>query len=249
MKFRSSKQYFWLGLMLILTTAVSTYAQTATISGKVTDQNTGLGIANVAVVAEGNQTGTRVAVTDSQGNYTISMGPNTNIKVRAYLTNFVFSPLQVIFVSSAFLVGPHPLDFTGTALPFPILIFGQAPILLTEDDSLKALSVDAVFFNRDPFPLLNNNYFGADKRTRIKLLLVDLDLFSGDTLSIVTAEAIDQLQIPHSLPVEDLRKVPGVPWMTQLTVMVPSDLVVPGELRVSVTLRGKTSNAATVRVQ
>jgi len=242
-------QCLWLGLTLILTTAVSTHSQTATISGKVTDQNTGLGIANVAVVALGNQTGTRVAITDVQGNYTISMGANTNIKVRAYRTNFVFNPLQVIFVSSADLTGPHPLDFSGAALPFPILIFGQAPFLLTEDNSLKALSVDSVLLKRDPFPLQNNNYFGADKRTRITLLLVELDLFSGETLSIVTAEAIDQLQIPHNLPVEDLRKVPEVPWMTQLTVMLPSDLVVPGELTVSVTLRGKTSNAATIRVQ
>ena len=156
-------QYSWLRLTLILTTAVSTYSQTATISGKVTDQNTGLGIASVAVVAEGNQTGTRLAITDLQGNYTISMGANTNIKVRAYRTNFVFNPLQVIFVSSAVLTGPHPLDFSGTALPFPILIFGQAPILLTEDDSLKALSVDSIFLKRDPFPLLNNNYFGAGR--------------------------------------------------------------------------------------
>lgn len=243
-------QWLWLGLTLILTTAVSTYSQTPTFSGKVTDQNTGLGIANVAVVAQGNQTGTRVAITDVQGNYTISMGANNNIKLRAYRTNFVFNPAQVSFISvGAFLDGPHQLDFSGAALPFPILIFAQAPFLLTEDDSLKALSVDSVFLKRDPFPLLDNNYFGADKRTRIKLLLVDLDLFSGETLSIVTAEAIDQLQIPHNLPVEDLRKVPGVPWMTQLTVMLPSNLVVPGQLTVSVTLRGQTSNSATIRVQ
>jgi hypothetical protein len=239
-----------LSFTLVLTTAVSAYSQTATFSGKVTDQSTGLGIANVAVVAQGNQTGTRVAVTDTQGNYTIPMGPNTNIKLRAYRTNFVFNPAQVIFLSSgSILTGPHQLDFSGTALPFPILIFAQAPILLTEDDSLKAFSVDSLFLKRDPFPLLNNDYFGNDKRTRIKLLLVDLDLYSGETLSIVTAQAIDQSQIPHNLVVEDLRKVPGVPWLSQLAVMLPSDLVVPGQLTVSVTVRGLTSNAATISVE
>lgn len=245
---RYSRQCFWLALTLILTSAVSAYSQTTTFSGKVTDQNTGLGIPNVAVVAQGDRTGTRVAITDTQGNYMISMGANNNIKLRPYRTNFFFNPLQVVFVSGSFLVGAHQRDFTGAALPFPILIFALEPIVLTEDDSLKALSVDSVFYNRDPFPLLNNNYFGNDKRTRIKLLLVDLDLFSGETLSIVTAQAIDQLQIPHNLPVEDLRKVPGFPWLTQLTVMLPSDLVVPGELRVSVTVRGKTTNSATLRV-
>jgi len=242
--------YFWLPLALILTTALTAYSQTATFSGRVTDQNTGLGISNVAVVALGNQTGTRVAVTDTQGNYTISMGANNNVRLRAYRTNFVFNPVQVGFVSIGTPVaGSHSLDFTGTALPFPILIFAQEPFLLTEDDSLKALSVESVFFQRDPFPLLHNTYLGNDKRTRIKLFLVDLDLLSGETLSIVTAQAIDQSQIPHNLPVEDLRKVPGFPWLSQLRVILPGDLVVPGELRVSVTFRGKTSNAGTFRVQ
>jgi hypothetical protein len=250
MKLRYSKQYLWLGLTLILTTAVPVYSQTATFSGKITDQNTGLGIADVAVVAQGNQTGTRVAITDAQGNYSLSMGSNTNIKLRAYRATFVFNPAFVGFASiGGPILGTHPLDFTGAALPFPILIFVQAPVLLTEDNSLQALSLDSVFLKRDPFPLLNNDYFGNDKRTRIKLLLIDSDIFSGETLSIITAQAIDQTQVSHNLPVEDLRKLPGIPWMSQLTVMLPGDLVVPGQLAVSVTLRGNTSNAATIRVQ
>lgn len=233
---------------LIALTAFTAYSQTATFSGKITDQNSGLAIPNVAVVALGNQTGTRVAITDAQGNYTIAMGANNNIRVRAYRTNFVFNPLQVAFVSTGIPVaGPHPLDFTGTALPFPILIFALEPILLTEDASLKALSVESVFSQRDPFPLVNNSYTGNDKRTRIKLLVVDLDLFSGESLSIVTVQAI-RSQTQHNLPVEDLRKVPGFPWLSQLTVLLPSEIV-PGELTVSVTARGKTSNAGTFRIQ
>jgi len=242
-------KYFWLSLTLVLTTTLTSYSQTATFSGKVTDQNTGLPISNVAVVAVGNQTGARVAITDAQGNYTLPMGTNNNIKLRAYRTNFIFNPLQVITVSiGAPITGPQPWDFTGTVLPFQILLIAQEPILLTEDNSLKALSVDSVTFQRDPFPLLNDNNLSSDKRTRIKLFLVDMDLYSGETLSIVTAQAIES-GVSHDLPVEDLRKVPGVPWLSQLTVMLPSDLVVPGELTVSVTARGKTSNSATIRVQ
>jgi len=245
-----SLKRFLLLLTFFLTTALTAYSQTTTISGKITDQNTGLPISNVAVVALGNQTGTRVAVTDTQGNYTISMGANSNIKIRAYRTNFVFNPLQVSFVTSgSAIVGPHQLDFTGAALPFPILIFALEPFLLTEDSSSQALSLDSVFWERDPFPVVNNNYFGTDKRTRLTLLLVDLDLYSGELLSIVTAQATDQSQTAHNLPVEDLRKVPGVPWLSQLTVMLPSDITVAGQLTVSVTVRGRTSNAATIRVQ
>ena len=65
-------KYFWLPLTLILTTALTAYSQTT--FGRVFDENTGQGIPNVAVVALGNQTGTRVALSDSQGNYTLSMG-------------------------------------------------------------------------------------------------------------------------------------------------------------------------------
>jgi hypothetical protein len=113
---------------------------------------------------------------------------------------------------------------------------------------LTALSVDSLTFQRDPFPLLNNDYLGNDKRTRIKLLLVDLELFSGETLSVISAQGIDQSQVSHNLPVEDLRKVPGAPWLTQLTVMLPGELA-PGVLTVSVTARGKASNSATFRIQ
>lgn len=239
----------WLSLALILTTAGTAYSQATIFSGKVTDQNTTLGIPNVAVVALGNQSGTRVAITDAQGNYTISMGGNNNVRLRAYRTNFVFNPLQISFISvGSPLIGPFQQDFTGAALPFPILIFAGEPILLTEDNSLKALTVDSVSLQRDPFSLLNDNYVGNDKRTRINLFLFDLDLFGGETLSILTAQATDQLQGLHNLPVEDLRKVPGFPWLNQLTVRLPGDLM-PGEFKVTVTARGKTSNAATFRVQ
>lgn len=109
----------WLSLALILTTAGAAYSQATTFSGRVTDQNTTLGIPNVAVVAVGNQSGTRVAITDTQGNYTISMGGSNNVKLRAYRTNFVFNPLQVAFIAvGGPLVGPLQQNFTGAALPF-----------------------------------------------------------------------------------------------------------------------------------
>jgi len=226
------------------------FPQTATFSGRVTDQNTGLPIPDVAVVAVGNQTGTRVAVTNSTGDYTLEMGTNSNIKLRAYRTNFVFNPVLAGFTSiGGPLTGSHPLNFSGATLPFPILIFAQAPVLFTEDNSLQALAVDSVVFTRDPLPLTNVNYFGPDKQTRIKLLLVDLDLYNAETLSIISAQAIDNSAIVYDLTVEDLRKVPGTPWMSQLTVRLPTNISVPNDLRVTETARGLTSNAATVRVQ
>jgi hypothetical protein len=229
---------------------ISVWAQqsAATFSGRLTDQNTGQGITDAAIVIQGNQTGTRVAISDAQGNYTLTVGANTNVRLRAYKSQYVFNPAAVGFTSiGGTITGSHPLDFAGTTLPF--LIFVQPPILLTEDDSLRALVLDSLSHQRDPFPLLNNNYFGTDKRTRIKLFLVDLELRSGESIAIVTAQARDVQQRVFDLPVEDLRKVPGFPWLSQLIVLLPNDLPAAGELSLTVSARGQVSNAATMRIQ
>ncbi len=146
MNYLLSTRHLTFALLLLFSIAAPIRAQVATFSGRVTDQNSGQGIADVAIVAQGNLTGTRVAISDVQGNYTLQMGANTNIKLRAYRTNFFFNPALAGFASlGGFPVsGTHSLNFDGTALPFPIFIFG-APILLTEDSSLQALTFDSVF--------------------------------------------------------------------------------------------------------
>jgi Carboxypeptidase regulatory-like domain len=242
-----------MAVLLALCGVSSVWAQqtAVTISGRVTEENTGQGIEGVAVAALGNRTGTRVAVTDAQGNYTLPFGANTSIKLRAYKTNFLFNPVSAEFISPGGqpLTGARTLDFTGTRLPFPILIFALPPILLTEDESLNALALDAVLHTRDPFPLASDHYFGADARTRLKLFLVDLDLYSGETLSTITVQAKDEQQRTHVLAVEDLRKVPDFPWMSQLTVRLPGELAGAREITLSVAARGQASNLTGLRLR
>lgn len=241
----------FLAFLIALLAADSVSAQVFKISGRVTDQSTGQSISGVAIVGEGNQNGTRVAITDAQGNYTISFGANTNIRLRAYKTTYVFNPVLVGYSS----VGGFPLagsvtrDFGGSS--FPILIFALPPVLLTEDNSLNALVLDDVINTRDPFPLTNDNYFGTDKRTRLTLLLVDLDVYPnrGETLSIITAQAQDAQLKTYTLVVEDLRKVPNFPWLSQLTVRLPPDLAGVTDVTLTVSARGQVSNAAKMRLK
>jgi hypothetical protein len=237
---------FFLGLGF----ASSIYAQTATFSGRVTDQSSGQGVSGVAVVAAGNLTGTRVAVTDSQGNYSLSLGANTNIKLRAYKPTYTFNPLIIGFVSTGPAInGALTQNFSGSS--FPILIFGLPPILLTEDNSLNAFLLDNLIRTRDPFPITTNEYFVSDKRTRLTLLLVDLDVYAnqGETLSIISAQARDAQNISYALVVEDLRKVPGVPWMSQLKVRLPPELAGVSSATLTVTARGQVSNAAMISLK
>ena len=238
-------------ILIVFGGGLTLCAQTATFSGRVTEQSTGEGIAGVAVVGEANQTGARVAVTDTQGNYTLPFGPNTTIRLRAYKTNYFFNPAIVGYSSlGGFpLTGTFTQNFAGTN--FPVLVLVRAPVLLTEDNSLNALALDGVMRTRDPFSLTNENYFGSDKRTRLTLLLVDLDLYpnQGETISIVTAQAQDALLRTYALAVEDLRKVPNVPWMSQLLVRLPTELAGVTDVNVTVSARGLASNAARIRLK
>lgn len=233
--------------------ASSLVAQTVTFSGRVTDQTTGQGVSGAAVVAEGNQTGTRVAVSDSQGNYSLPFGSNTNIRLRAYKTNYLFNPVLITILSPGGLpvLGPATQNFSGSILPFSILIFAMPPALLTEDNSLNALTVDDVLHLRDPFSTTMDNYFGSDKRTRLTLLLVDLDLYpnQGETLSVISVQAQDAQLKTYSLAVEDLRKVSGFPWLSQLTVRLPPELSGASDAMITVAARGQVSNAAKVRLK
>jgi len=248
-----SKIFCGLALLMMLCCAASVRAQqtVVTITGRVTDQNTGQGIAGVAVTCLGNQTGTRVAVTDAQGNYSVPFGANTDIKVRAFKASYIFSPLldQTTTFGGFPITGTLTRNFTGTSLPFQILIFALPPILLTEDNSLNALALDDELHMRDPFPVVNDSYFTTDKRTRLTLLLVDMDLYSGETLSIITVQAQDAQQRTYALTVEDLRKVPDFPWLAQLTVRLPGELAGVKEITLTVTARGQTSNATKLRLK
>jgi hypothetical protein len=240
-------------VVLLLTGANTLSAQTVTFSGRVTEQSNGQGISGAVVVAEGNLTGTRVAVTDAQGNHTLLFGANTNIRLRAYKTTYTFDhPLFVVYVSTGPPVsGSFTQDFAGTRYPFRIIAL--PPVLLTEDNSLNALTLDGVVRTRDPFAVTNDHYFGSDKRTRLTLLLVDLDLYpnQGESLSMISVQAQDAQSKTYNLVPEDLRKVSGLPWMSQLTVSLPPELSGVGETNVTVMFQDQfqTSRAAKVRFQ
>src|SRR5438067_501696 len=59
----------------------------------------------------------------------------------------------------------------------------------------------------------------------------------------------DSQQKSYTLPVEDLRKVTDTPWLSQLTVRLPSELSGASSITITVTARGQTSNAAKLRLK
>ena len=79
------------------------------------------------------------------------------------------------------------------------IVDDDAPVVATEENSQRAVALDTVTFIRDPFPITNTQYFGIDKRTRVSLFATNLKLAPG---LVITAQAVDQQQVTHQLPVE-----------------------------------------------
>lgn len=121
----------------------------------------------------------------------------------------------------------------------------DAPTLATEQNTQRAIALDAVTLVRDPFPLINPNYTGPDQRTRVMLFSENLLQTSGLN---VTATAVDAAQTSYNLEVEFVGTLPTFPGFTQIIVKLPDGITVAGDLQVTITARGKTSNAVLIGV-
>jgi hypothetical protein len=247
MRFLSS--IFFTAILTLVLCASSAPAQTpqpvGTISGQITD-NSGNAIANATVTLVGDQTGTQVTHSDASGNYSIGYYSNHSIRVTPNKPFYVFDPASVGFVSSRPLSGDIPLSFKGTQTPFIVFSF---PVLMTEENSLRALALDSVTQMRDPFPIITSHNFSSDQRTRITLFAVGAELNQGESLSNVTAQAEDSLHQTYNLPVESVRRVPGQDWLSQVVVKLPDGISNAVEVWVTIKVRGSGSNKVLIKVK
>jgi uncharacterized protein (TIGR03437 family) len=136
-----------------------------------------------------------------------------------------------------------PSNFTitpNTTLP---------PTLLTELNTNRAIVLDSVTFMRDPFPLSTLLNFSSDQRTRVMLFATGLELRTGESISVVAAQAEDSAHTIYPLTVEYVGKVPNFDWLTQVNVRLPDRLVGAGDVLVSVSLRGAVSNKVIVGIR
>ena len=122
------------------------------------------------------------------------------------------------------------------------------PILLTEENSERALAVNAVTQTRDPFSVLTRDNLSGDQRTRISLFAMNVELLPGEDLSALSAEAETSHRGTVLLPVEFFGEVPRFFWMKQINVLLPEELEAAGDVRVRIRLRGVPSNTALMRI-
>jgi beta-glucanase (GH16 family) len=122
------------------------------------------------------------------------------------------------------------------------------PVILVEEGSNHAFALDSVTLTSHPFHFTNPNNFSGDQRTRLSLLVANIDLLPGDQASIVSAQAKDAQNNTFVLPVEAVVKVPNFNWLTQVIVRLPDQLANLNQVTVTVTCRGQTSNAAIIQI-
>ena len=123
------------------------------------------------------------------------------------------------------------------------------PMLLTQQNSPRAVALDSVTLLREPLPVVTRDNLSIDWRTRLTLFGTNLDLLPGEDASAITARARDSRSTIHSLTVEFVGNVPTLNSLTQVIVRLPDQLAQAGDVWISVTLRGQTSNEVLFAVQ
>lgn len=161
-------------------------------------------------------------------------------------------------------VSDQPIQSLVISLDFPEptpdvlldnLSFGQrragneppAPQLLATNIG-RAAALDSVVTTSETFSILALHRLSTDNRTRITLFVAGVLLGPAD-LPFVTVQAEDSQQCLFNLPCEATGRVKNLSWLSQVTCKVPDELVLAGNVNVSVKMRGVVSNKAPVRIE
>jgi len=123
-----------------------------------------------------------------------------------------------------------------------------APILISRDDSTRAIAFESVTREREPFNRIARVQFSADNKTRVMLFAKNLQLQPGETTTAVTADAEDVDHHIYPLAVEHVGTVPNQTWLMSIIVRLPDDLADVGDVLVRIRYRGLASNRVRVGI-
>ena len=168
------------------------------------------------------------------------------------ISDFILAPeftaADVAFItqdpSGRVLIGIHGSD--SKTLTITEAVIAAPPTLLTDSDQDRALALDSVTLQKEPFSLFTDHNFSADGRTRISLFATNIN---SDTASEISVRAEDGQHRTYSLPIEHLGTISRFPWITQIVVLLPDASSNAGQVQVSVTFKGVESNRAFLRIQ
>jgi len=160
------------------------------------------------------------------------------------------------FTTTALSIGSHIItaDFIGTngwlsSAGMVTQVVQDGPLLLTEEITQRAITLDLVTQMSDPFTLTNQHNLSLDLRRRVSLFVWRLGLLPTDNASNVTVQAEDDQGRVYNLEAENVGPLPGLVDVTQVVVRLPDNVVgVPRDLWLKVSLRGQVSNRGIIRI-
>ena len=115
------------------------------------------------------------------------------------------------------------------------------PVLISHEDSTRAISFESVNQQREPFSTTAPVKFGADNQTRIMLFAMNMSLQPGDTVGSISVEAEDFAHHVYQLPVEYIGIIPDQPWATSLVVKLSDGMSDVGDVLVHVSYHGNSN--------
>lgn len=124
----------------------------------------------------------------------------------------------------------------------------RLPVLITEDNSMRAMAFDFLTRRREPFSLKSELPFSADARTRVMLLAMHLPVPAGGDVSGFKADAQDGSGRFYDLEVEQVMSVPREPWLTAIIVRLHDDMKDVGDVLMRVTFHGISTNRVRVGI-
>ncbi|HEX8495162.1 MAG TPA: heme-binding protein [Pyrinomonadaceae bacterium] len=116
------------------------------------------------------------------------------------------------------------------------------PVLVSEANSTRALALDALARTHEPFKLISQLSFSADRRTRVMLFAMKLNLQPGEGAAVVTADAEDAQHRIYPLTVEHVGPVPEQSWMTAIVFKLHEEMGDIGDVLVRISYHGIASN-------
>ena len=166
------------------------------------------------------------------------------------LTVFIFGDLVVEGTEQFFVNMSNPTNATIADGQGSVTIVDDDTLLLmTQQGSQRALSVDSVFLTHESFPIATDLvFFSSDHRMRISVFAIGLKLAASETASAVTATAEDSGGTVRPLTVEFVGQVPNFDWITQVVVKLNDQITTAGDVKVKISLHGANSNQVMVAV-
>jgi len=213
---------------------VASPAPPHTISGRITLPNGVTGLSDVTVALSGDQTESMVS--DTTGNYSFTVPHGGTYSITPSHPNFTLTPSSRNFPNVTTIQSG---DFVANF---------SLPLIL--DDMGQLVALDSMLHTRDPFPVINNANVlnqGADRNTRVAILVSNFQLGPGELSSSVMINLVGSDNQTYDIPAEDVRPTSN-PAFTQIIFKLP-DTLAPGTCTLFVKAHGFTSNIALITIK